>query len=140
MFFIRWRIWMIETTGSPLLPFVPNLVEIAQIYHSGEDFFKRIIWKVFLLFCYYFHLKIRILILLKNIRSRLVKELHLKSPLWFFKVSHSFLLFCYLSPLEEVHDASFERTWIPFTKEFFVPSLVEIGSVVLKKVSLAQVS
>ena len=31
---------MIETTGSPLLPFVPNLVEIAGIYHSKKIFLK----------------------------------------------------------------------------------------------------
>ena len=29
--------------------------------------------------------------------------------------------------------SSFEETWIPFTQGCFVPSLVEIGSVVLKK-------
>ena len=29
--------------------------------------------------------------------------------------------------------SSFEETWIPFTQGCFVPSLVEIGSVVLEK-------
>ena len=29
--------------------------------------------------------------------------------------------------------SSFEETWIPFTQGWFVPSLVEIGSVVMEK-------
>ena len=28
---------------------------------------------------------------------------------------------------------SFEQTWIPFTQGYFVPSLVEIGSVILEE-------
>ena len=35
--------------------------------------------------------------------------------------------------LGELIGSSFEQTWIPFTKGCFVPSLVEIGSVVLEK-------
>ena len=38
-----------------------------------------------------------------------------------------------LSPLWEGRGPSFEQTWIPFTQGYFVPSLVEIGLVVLEK-------
>ena len=38
-----------------------------------------------------------------------------------------------LSPLGEALFPSFEQTWIPFTKGWFVPSLVKIGPVVLEK-------
>ena len=38
-----------------------------------------------------------------------------------------------LSPLWEGRGPSFEQTWIPFTQGYFVPSLVEIGPVVLEK-------
>ena len=38
-----------------------------------------------------------------------------------------------LSPLGKGRGPSFEQTWIPFTQGCFVPSLVEIGPVVLEK-------
>ena len=38
-----------------------------------------------------------------------------------------------LSPLWGGRGPSFEQTWIPFTQGYFVPSLVEIGSVILEK-------
>ena len=38
-----------------------------------------------------------------------------------------------LSHLWERSGHSFEQTWIPFTQEYFVPSMVEIGPVVLEK-------
>ena len=38
-----------------------------------------------------------------------------------------------LSTLREVLGSSFEETWIPSTQGCFVPSLVEIGSLVLEK-------
>ena len=38
-----------------------------------------------------------------------------------------------ISPPGKGRDPSFEQTWIPFTKEYFVPSLVGIGPVVLEK-------
>ena len=38
-----------------------------------------------------------------------------------------------LSPLGKGRGPSIEQTWIPFTQECFVPSLVEIGPVVLEK-------
>ena len=34
---------------------------------------------------------------------------------------------------KEFIGSAFEQTWIPFTQGWFVPSLVEIGSVVLEK-------
>ena len=38
-----------------------------------------------------------------------------------------------LSPFGKGRDPSFEQTWIPFTQGCFVPSLIEIGPVVLEK-------
>ena len=38
-----------------------------------------------------------------------------------------------LSPLGKRKGHSIKQTWIPFTKRWFVPSLVEIGTVVLVK-------
>ena len=42
-----------------------------------------------------------------------------------------FTLFSYYLPLEKDRGPSFEQTWIPFTKDCFVPSLLEIGPEVL---------
>ena len=36
--------------------------------------------------------------------------------------------------LRKMHGPSFDQIWIPFTQRCFVPSLVEFGSVVLKKI------
>ena len=47
----------------------------------------------------------------------------------------SIFIISQLSPLWEGRGPSFEQTWIPLTKEYFVPSLVEIA-VVLEKKSL----
>jgi hypothetical protein len=38
-----------------------------------------------------------------------------------------------LSPLWARQSPSFEQTWIPFAQEWFMPSLVKIGTVVLQK-------
>ena len=43
---------------------------------------------------------------------------------------HFFIIF---SPWKKGGGHSFEQTWIPFTQEYFVPSLVEIVPVVLEK-------
>ena len=51
----------------------------------------------------------------------------------FFNFVNVFLLFCNYLPLEMGWGPSFEETWIPFTQGCFVPSLVEIGPVVLEK-------
>ena len=45
------------------------------------------------------------------------------------------LLFRYYLPLEKGRGPSFEQTWIPSTQGCFVPTLVEIGPVVLEKKS-----
>ena len=37
------------------------------------------------------------------------------------------------SPFWKGRGPSFEQTWIPFTQECFIPSLVEIGPAVLEK-------
>ena len=46
---------------------------------------------------------------------------------------NGFFTISLLSLFEKVHGPLFEQTWIPFTQGYFVPSLVEIGSVVLEK-------
>ena len=44
-----------------------------------------------------------------------------------------FLLFFNYPPFEKGQGPSFEHTWIPLTQGCFVPSLVEIGPVVLEE-------
>ena len=50
-----------------------------------------------------------------------------------FKYFQYNLTFSLLSPLGKGRDPSLEETWIPPTQVCFVPSLVEIGPVVLEK-------
>ena len=51
----------------------------------------------------------------------------------FFNFVNVFSPFCNYLPLEKGGGPSFEQTWIPFNKGWFVPTLVEIGPVVLEK-------
>ena len=51
--------------------------------------------------------------------------------IWFLKV-FNYYYFIIISPLVRTWP-SFEQTWIPFTKGYLCPSLVEIGPVVLEK-------
>ena len=64
-------------------------------------------------------------------------QVWLKLAQWFwrriFKSCQFIFIISQLSPLWEGRGPSFEQTWIPFTREYFVPSLVEIGPVVLEK-------
>ena len=61
----------------------------------------------------------------------------LKLAQWFwrklFNFIYVFLLFCNYLPLKKGQGPSFEQNRIPFTQEYFVLSLVEIGPVVLEK-------
>ena len=50
-----------------------------------------------------------------------------------FKVCQYIFAIFLLSPLGKEHGPSFEQTRFPFTQGCFVPSLVEIGPVVLNK-------
>ena len=50
-----------------------------------------------------------------------------------FKICQCIFTISKLSPLGKGWGPSFEQTWLPFTQGCIVPSLVEIGSVVLKK-------
>ena len=53
---------------------------------------------------------------------------------YFLKIlSMYFRVFLLSSPLGKTYKPSFGQTWIPFTQGCFVPSLVEIGPMVLKK-------
>ena len=55
----------------------------------------------------------------------------LLSQVW-LKLAMYFWYFVIISPWK-IQRPSFEQTWFPFTKGFFVPSLVEICPVVLEK-------
>ena len=50
-----------------------------------------------------------------------------------FKSCQFIFIISQIYPLLEGLGPSFEKTWIPFTQGYFVPSLVEIGPVVLEK-------
>ena len=50
-----------------------------------------------------------------------------------FEFPHSIFAISLLSSLGKGQGPSFEQNKIPFTQECFVPSLVEIGSLVLEK-------
>ena len=52
-----------------------------------------------------------------------------------FKSCHLFLSFCFYLHLTKGQGPSFERNWIPLTQGCSVPSLVEIGPVVLENKS-----
>ena len=64
-------------------------------------------------------------------------QVWLKLAKWFwrkhFSISSMFFLFSTLSPVRKGHGPSFEQTWMPFTQGYFLPSLVEICSMVLEK-------
>ena len=53
----------------------------------------------------------------------------------FFKFCQCIFTIPQLSPLGKEHHPSFKQIWIPFTQEFYVPILVEIGPVILEKKS-----
>ena len=52
------------------------------------------------------------------------------------KICQCIFTILYLSPLGKVWGPSFEKTWIPFAQGCFVPSLFEIGPVVLEKMKM----
>ena len=83
---------------------------------SGEEDFFYFVFDVFLLFRNYLPLE-------KGGALHLKNSLH---PRMLCAIS-------LLSPLGKGLGPSFEETWIPFTQGCFVPSLVEIGPVVLEK-------
>ena len=60
-------------------------------------------------------------------------EIGLMVPEKIFKICQRIFTISWLSPLRKERGPSFEETWISVTQECFVPSLVEIGPVVLKK-------
>ena len=49
-----------------------------------------------------------------------------------FKVRQYIFAILLLSPLGKVRGSSFKQTWNPFIKECFVPTLIEIGPVILE--------
>ena len=94
-----------------MLKFVPSLVENVPVvlYKKTLKSFNNISF----LFCNYLHFE--------------------KGEEEIFKSCQFIFIISQLSPLWEGHGPSIKQTWIPFTKEYFVPSLVEIGPVVQEK-------
>ena len=106
---------------------MPSLVELGQvILEIEEDFFK---------FCYF---AILLLSPLKKVWPFIwtkLKGLVETGPVVLEKIFFVNIFFTPLliSPLGKEHGPSYEETFIPFTQGCFVPSLVEIGPVVLEK-------
>ena len=72
-------------------------------------------------------------------------QVWLKFAQWFWRRTilnfvNVFLLFRYHLPLEKGGTLHLKLTWIPFSYVWLVPSLVEIGPVVLEKKSLQQMT
>ena len=108
---------------------------------SGEENFFNFV-NVFSLFRNYLPLEKSGALHLNKLESPLPKDALCKVWLklaqwfwrrWFLNVCQCILAFSQLSLLGKGRGHSFEQTWIPFTQGCFVPSLVEIGSVVLEK-------
>ena len=57
-----------------------------------------------------------------------------------FKFIRCIFAISLLSPLWKGHGSSFEATWIPFTQGCLMPSLVEIGLVILEKLKMWKVN
>ena len=96
----------------------------------------------FCYFCYYFPLEKGVALHLNKLESSSPKNalchIWLKLALWFlrrwfFKFVNIFLLFPYYLPLEKGVALHLNNAWIPITQGCFVPSLFEIGPVVLER-------
>ena len=57
-----------------------------------------------------------------------------------FKLTHPIFAFLRLSPLWRGPGPLFEQFRIPFTQEWFMPSLIEVGQLVLEKKILKKIS
>jgi hypothetical protein len=98
----------------------------------------------FLHFCDYLPLEEDLTLYLNKLKFPLPKDnvyqvwLNLARWFWrrrfFLKIFSVFLLFLLSSPLGEGQSPSFEQTWIPSPKEWFMPSLVKIGPADLEKI------
>ena len=108
---------------------------------SGQEDFLNFL-NAFSLFLNYLPLEKIGALHLNKIESPLPKDalcqvwLKLANWFWkrrFFKFPQCIFTISQLSPLWKWWVPSFEQTWIPFTQGCFVPSLVEIGQLVLEK-------
>ena len=84
---------------------------------------------VFSLFCYHLPL----------VKGGTLHSNKLKSPSpkealcqFFFKFCQCIFAISLLTSLRKGLDPLFEQTWVPFTKKYFLPNLIEIDTVVLK--------
>ena len=125
--------WIPITQGC----FMPSLVEKAQLF-LRRRFLKFV--NVFSLFPHYPPLEKGVAFHLNKIEFPLPKDdlcqVWLKRPsgsLEDFQSSQCIFAISSLSPLDKGCGLSFEQNWIPITQGCFVPSLVEIGQMVLEK-------
>ena len=102
---------------------------------STEDFFNFV--NVISRFCNYLPLEKGGALHLNKLISPSPKDVlcqvWLKLAKWFWRRRFFYFVNVFLSPLGKERGPSFEQTWISFTQGCFVPSLVEIGLVVLEK-------
>ena len=117
-----------------------SLVKIGPIVL--EKIFK---WTIpFLHFCYYLPFEEDLALYLNKFEFHSPKDslyqvwLNLACWFWrrrFFKKKFPCIFtLSLLSPLGEGLSLSFEQTWIPFTQQWLVPSLVNISPMVLEKI------
>ena len=114
--------------------FVPSLVKIGPVVLKKKIFYFV---NVFSLFCYYLPLWNDVALYLNKLQSPSPKDalyqVWSKWAQWFWRNFLNFVnLFCnfvIISPYE----MTWPFTWIPFTQECFVLSLIESSPVVLKK-------
>ena len=119
-------------SSSSMVAFYQSLVEIGPIY----------ILSMYIHFHNYLPLEKGRALHLNKFESPSLKDalwqVWLKLAQWFwrrkiFKIIQCFFAISLLSFLGKGQGPLFEETWIPFTKEYFMPSLVEIGPVILEK-------
>ena len=105
-----------------------------------REFFNYV--NVFSLFCNYLPLEKGRTLHLNKLESPSPKDalwqVWLKLAQWFWRrrflnFVNVFSLFWIISPWKRAGPFFWKKTWIPLTTECFVPSWVEIGSVVLEK-------
>ena len=121
---------------------------LCQVWLKMSQWFWRrrlqnVFNNVFLLFCNYLHLKkgVTLYFIWKKLNhlhpgrfvSILVENGSVLLEKNIFKSSQCIFTISQLYPLWERCGPSFKQTWIPFTQGCYVPSLIEIGPLVLEK-------
>ena len=116
---------------------VPKLGEIGSVVLEKKIFYTSSMY--FRYFCNNLPLEKGGVLHLNKLESPSPKDVlcqvWLKLAQWFWRWRFCQCIFAIsqLSPFAKGRGPSTEQTWIPFTQGWFVPSLVEIGPLVLKK-------